>query len=116
MEPFHSRGTKVVNLHYALLHHFSYINHFTQVYVMQHALIKNNWFPVNFYFETVVTNCLSGLNHKMLVEGYDYAIFTLITMIFFSLILSSYNRNDTDVPWMKNNKQHSKAVFSGNHK
>lgn len=83
---------------------------------MQHELIKKNWFPVDFYLETVVTNCLSGLSHKMLIEGYDYAIFTFIMMIFFSLNLSSYNRNDTDVPWKKNYKLQTKTVFPGNHK
>jgi membrane glycosyltransferase len=51
----------------------------------------------------------------MLFEGYDYAIFTFISMILFSLILSSYNRNDTDVPWKTNYKQHNMNVFPGKH-
>ena len=56
------------------------------------------------------------LIHKMLFERYPYAIFTFIMMIFFSVILSSYNRNDTDVPWKKNDKLQTKAVCPGNHK
>ena len=51
----------------------------------------------------------------MVFEGYGYAIFTFITTICLFVILYSHNRNDTDVPWEKNYKQHSTTVFPGKH-
>ena len=55
-------------------------------------------------------------NDYMLFERCPHAIFTCIMMLFFSVILSPDNRNDTDVPWKKNYKLQTKAVFPGNHK
>ena len=97
-------------------------SHFTKKQHIWITLHKNtscnmnwfkNWFPVDFYFETIVTNCFSGLSYKM--EGYVSAIFILISMIYFLVINFSNNINDAVVRWEKYNKQHSTAVFPGNH-